>query len=107
MLKEQQYVNTKDLVGKSFHIQDVSPRQFRMWSENKFVYSDTPKKSYQAFWKITLDQGSWSASGGQYSQILLAAEKEGMSDVLDKTFYCESNGKTGMDIRYFFDLVID
>jgi hypothetical protein len=108
MLKEQNsYVNTKDLVGKDFHIVAVAPRQYRTWDavEGKFKYSDTPKKGYQAFWKITLDNGTWSASGGQYSQILLAAESEGMSDVMDKDFNCQSNGKTGMDVRYFMNLI--
>lgn len=106
-MTDSKWINTKDLIGTTFHVNDVAKRQFRMWddSEGKYSFSDTPKKGYSPFWKLTLDDGDWSASGGQYSQLLLACEDGGMADVLGKTFSCESNGKSGMEIRYFFNLV--
>lgn len=100
------WVNTKDLVDTEFKVVDIEKRQYRMWDEveGKYVYSKTPKKGYMPFWKITLKNGVWTASPAQYSQLLLAAEDGGLADVLDKSFTCSSNGKSGKDVRYWFNL---
>jgi hypothetical protein len=103
------WVKTSDLVDQEFHITDVGPRSYRRWDDvnSRFEFSKEPEKGFSPFWNIEIDQGTWSASPGQYGQILIAAESKGLSDVLGKTFRCKSNGKTGKDIRYFFDLVTE
>lgn len=105
--KESPYVGTKDLVGEEFTVLNVQKRKYRLWdsSNNKFLVSDSPKRDYQAFWLVETDKGQWSASAAQIGQLLTAVEEEGIADILDKTFSCDSNGKSGMEIRYFFDLV--
>lgn len=109
MDEQKKYVNTKDLVGEVFSIDSVAQKNWRFWNpaQEKFEYSQVPKKGHAPFWRVETNKGTWSASAAQYSQVLLAAESEGMSDVLDKKFHCQSNGKDGIDVRYFFDHVIE
>lgn len=109
MEEKKTWVATKDLVGTTFRVEDVKKRSYRKWNEatSKFDYEDRPSRGFSAFWSVETNVGTWSASGGQYSQILLAAENEGLSDVLGKTFSCASNGEKGKEVRYFFDLVTD
>ncbi len=94
------------MVDTTFHVNDVSGRGYRMWDDDdkKFLFADVPIKGYAPYWKVKTDKGMWYASAGQYSQLLLGAEKGGMADILDKTFTYASNNKSGVDVRYFFNL---
>ncbi len=106
MASNKKWISTKDLVGTTFHVNDVFIRKYRVWNETtgKYDFSDDPRQGMQPCWTIELDEGTWQASYGQYTQLLIACEAGGMADVLGKTFECSSNGKEGKDVRYYFKL---
>ena len=58
-------------------------------------------------YQIETDQGKLDISAGQLGNMLEGVSKDGKADLNGKTFHVKSNGKTGIDIRYFINVVRD
>lgn len=99
------YVKLSDLVGKTFRVDKVWGYQFQMWdaANKKMLRSDTWQEGYRKTYNLETDQGKLTVSAGQLGQMLEVYVKDGKSDLVGQGISVKSNGKQGMDIRYFFN----
>jgi hypothetical protein len=67
--------------------------------------SDTYIEGYRKVYEVDTDQGKLDLGSGQIGSLLEASLYNGKSDLNGMTFKVKSNGKEGMDIRYFFNAV--
>ena len=103
----QEYIKLGALVGQVFTVNKVGGYQFKMWNPqtNKMDVSDTPQKGFQKKYRVETDKGILELSQSQLSQLLEQVVKEGVADVNGRSYEVKSNGKTGVDIRYFLNVV--
>lgn len=99
------YVKLSDLVDSQFTVEKVWGYQYQMWDdgEKKMLRSDTYEKGYRKVYNIDTNKGKLTVGSGQIGSLLEAVIKDGVADLNSKAFAVKSNGKTGMDIRYFFN----
>ena len=100
------FIKLKDLIGSSVTIQSVDPYVYKMWSDadKRFVTSQTHQEGFSKKYPVTTDKGKLDLGSGQIGSLLTACFRNGAADLIGKTFSVKSNGKEGMDVRYFFDL---
>lgn len=100
-----EYVKLKDLVGKTFTVESVEGYNWQMWlaGEGRMHISDTYQEGHRKTWKLKTNKGTLSLGAGQMGNVLEAIHNKGVSDLIGKTISVKSNGKTGVDIRYFFN----
>lgn len=89
-----------------FLLEEIIKAQYFMWDavQNKPQRSDTWFEGGKKQFVLATDKGQMSVSQGQFSQILLAAFDGTTSEPVGKTFTVKTNGKQGLDLRYFIDL---
>ena len=95
------------LVDEQFTVLKVGEYTFKKWdaSTGKMMVSVSFEKGYRKIYPVTTDKGLMDIGMGQLGTMLEAVSHEGKADLKDKTFMLKSNGKTGIDIRYFFNPV--
>ena len=95
------------LVDQEFTVQKVSGYQFKKWDaqSSKMLVSDQWQEGYRKVYGVETDKGKLDLGSGQLSSLLEAVFTNGTADINNRTFHVKSNGKSGMDIRYFFNAV--
>lgn len=103
------YTKLSSLVNGTFTIQKFNGYKWKMWDnvEKKMLISDTWQKDYRKVYQVETDKGLLDLSSNQTGILLEAVVRNGIADLNNQTFQVKSNGKTGMDIRYFFNVVRD
>lgn len=101
-----EYTKLKDLVNGTFTVTSVGIPVYKMWAEGekRFVTSVTPQEGFRKVFPTDTDKGRLDLGTGQLGSLLVACMEDGKADLTNKTFKVTSNGKSGMDIRYYFDL---
>ena len=100
------YIKLSALVGQTFVITTNQGFKYKMWENGKMLVSDTPQKGHSKVFTVETDKGLLDLRSGQLGSIL-AECIDGLTANLDnKTVEVNSNGKTGMDIRYFFNIKV-
>lgn len=101
------YTKLSALVNDSFTIKEVGGYVWKRWNPqtSKMEVSDSYVEGYRKIYPVTTDKGQLDLGSGQLGSILEAAFYQGKADLIGKTFAVKSNGKMGMDIRYFFNPV--
>lgn len=103
------FIKLKDIT--SFTVEKVWGFKFKMWDkeQNKMLVSDSWMKGFTKKWDVDTKQGKLDLSDSQFAQMLSSCfdSKSGTSSPVGKTFSVKTNGKTGMDIRYYINLVRD
>lgn len=104
MNEERRYVKLGDLVDSSFTVEKVYGYKWKMWDANakRMLVSDTYEKDYRKVYGMVTDQGTMDLGSGQIGSLLEVVMKDGVADLNGKSFNVKSNGKSGMDIRYYF-----
>ena len=104
---EVKYTKLSALVGEEILIESVSGYKFKCWNDStkKFEVSDNYKEGYRKLYQVTTDKGQLDLGTGQLGSLLEAVFDKGKADLIGKTFHVKSNGKSGMDIRYYFNPV--
>lgn len=99
------YIKLSDLVGDQFTIEKAGGYNFKKWDDNakRMLISETYQEGYRKVYTVDTDKGRMDLGSGQISSLLEAVYKNGVADITNRTFTVKSNGKTGMDIRYFFN----
>lgn len=107
MEKETQYTKLGALVGRNFTVKDVKDPKYKKWDtqSGKMVVSDTWQEGYRKLYSVETDRGIMDLGSGQLASLLEATFKNGKADIVGQTFHVKSNGKSGIDIRYYFNLV--
>lgn len=89
-----------------FLLEEILGTEYFAWDAtiNKPKRSQDWFEGAQKKYNLATDKGQMSVSQGQFSQILLAAFDGNSSDPVGKTYTVKTNGKSGLDLRYFIDL---
>lgn len=95
------------LVNDQFTIEAAHGYTFKLWdNDNKrMLTSDTYEQGYRKIYSVDTDKGKLDLGPGQLGNLLEAVYRNGEANLNGKTFAVKSNGKTGIDIRYFFNPV--
>ena len=101
------FVKLKDLVDDEFTIEEAYGFEWKRWDNEarRMLTSETWQEGFSKIYDLVTDKGKLSVRQGQLQQMLEGAYQKGKSDIVGKTFHVKSNGKTGMDIRYYINLV--
>jgi len=101
------YTKLSALVDDDFTVERAWGYKFKKWSEESgsMLTSDTYQQGYQKRYSIDTDKGNMEISSAQLGNMLEGVYKDGAADITGKTFHVKSNGKTGMEIRYYINPV--
>ena len=104
-MSEITFIKLKDLVDSSFTVEKVFYPKYKMWDNEtkKMLVSDNWQKGYRKIYGVQSDKGSLDLSSGQLGNMLESVSKSGEASIIGRTFTVKSNGKEGMDIRYFIN----
>jgi|GEM_PF-3890784 len=102
---DTKYVKLSEV--ESFTIQKFWGYKWKKWDndEHKMLVSDKYEQGYKKTYQVDTNEGKMDLSAGQVGSLLEACVKDGVSDLNNKTFSVKTNGKTGMEIRYYLNLV--
>lgn len=106
MEDKPQYTKLSALVNDTFTVESVAEFCYKKWSpeEKKMLTSMDWQEGFRKVYPVETDKGKLDLGTGQLSSLLEAAHYGGKSDIIDKTFKVKSNGKSGLDIRYYFSV---
>lgn len=106
-MEENKYIKLSDLVNATFTVDKVWGYQYQMWdnTEKKMLRSDKWQKGYTKTYNLETDKGKLTLRANQLANCLEAVVKDGVADLNGQTIQVKSNGKSGMEIRYFFNAV--
>ena len=109
MNNERQYTSLKKLVGDEFTVEAVKGYQWKRWDNEsrRVMVAEKYEQGFSKKYGIETDKGFMDISGGQLGNMFEGVQKNGVSDLRGKTFHVKSNGKEGMEIRYFLNPVWD
>jgi hypothetical protein len=101
------YIKLSNLVGEKMTIEKVWGYKFKMWDQptNKMIVQDSWFKGARKVYEVDTDKGKMDLGQGQIGTLLELVMRDGVADLNQRTFEVKSNGKTGMDIRYYFNPV--
>ena len=104
-MENKKFVKLSDLVGDRFTIVKVGKFSYKKWdNENrKMLVSDTWVNGYNKVYQVETDRGYVDMSSAKVGEMLESVSKFGESSIVGRVFNVKSNGKTGMDIRYFIN----
>ena len=101
------FIKMSNLVGSQFIFKSILKGQFKKWDdvEKKMLTRDTWDAGYRFVITVETDKGQLDIGEGQLGMILKAFfDKDTCtSNIKNGIVEVKSNGKTGMDIRYFFN----
>lgn len=104
-MESKRFVKLSDLVNERFTIVKVGKFNYKKWdNENrKMLVSDTWVQGYNKVYQVETDKGYVDMSSAKIGEMLESVSKFGESSIIGRVFTVKSNGKTGMDIRYFIN----
>lgn len=103
------YFKLKDIT--EFNVTKVFGYKWKLWveAENRMVESDVwfqgASKKYNLGVTVNGEQGYLEVSQNQLANMLEAFHKDGQSNIISQAFKVKTNGKTGMEIRYYINPV--
>ena len=105
------FFKASELVNSQFRLVSVEGATYSKWDEyeKKFIKSDVPHQGYSRKWKLNIktvkEDGMLEASDNIMSQILLEAFDKGVEPI-GQIIHLKSNGKEGMEIRYYANIML-
>lgn len=104
---DRQFTKLSNLIDQEITIEKVEGYKFKKWDaqNNKMLVSDNYEKDYRKLWQVVTDKGQLDLGDGQMGNLLVGVMHAGQSNIIGATFHVKSNGKSGMDIRYFLNPV--
>ncbi len=104
---DKKFTKLSELVDNTFTVEKIYGYKFKQWDNEskKMLVSETYEKGYRKIYSVDTSEGSLDLSASQLGQMLESVFKNGASELTGRTFLVKSNGKTGMDIRYYINPV--
>lgn len=104
---DKQYTKLSALIDQDFTVESVMGFVFKKWDDGnkKMLTSDEWQEGYRKLWQVSTDRGLLDLGDGQMGNLLVGVMHGGKADIVGRTFHVKSNGKTGMDIRYYLNPV--
>ena len=106
-MEEKKYTKLSDLVDHTFLIRKAYGFQWKKWDaeSKRMLIADKWEQGFAKIYQLETDKGWLDVRSGQLSALLEAVYRNGVADINNRSFKVKSNGKTGMDIRYYFNAV--
>lgn len=106
-MQEQKYTRLSKLVDEDFTVIKVNGYSWKKWDPvaKTMLTSETYAPEHSKKYDVDTDKGKMDLSPSQIGSMLEGVLKDGKADLTDRTFHVKSNGKTGMEIRYFINPV--
>lgn len=100
------YTILSALVDDTFTVLSSKGYSFKRWDydERKMLVSDQWQEGYKKTYTLETDKGTLDVGSGQLGNLLEAVFYNGEAKMIGTTYEVKSNGKTGMEIRYFFNV---
>ncbi len=104
-MTEKSYTRLKELVDGDFTINEHMGTSWKRWNpeDKKMDVSKTPEKGYRKIYTFDTNEGVLDLGVGQLGTLLTECF-DTKSNIIGSSFDVKSNGKTGMEIRYFFNI---
>lgn len=104
-MEEKKYTKLSELVNSTFTIEKVWGYKYKQWDNvnRKMLVSEKYEQGYRKLYDVDTNKGKMDLGTGQLGSLLEAVFKDGVANLNGKTFEVKSNGKSGMDIRYYFN----
>lgn len=98
-----EYIRLKD--GLTFTVTEARGFSWKKWdNENKkMLTSDKWEEGFSKKYFIVTDKGGLDLSQSQLGQLLAGVYDKGKCDINGKAFNVRTNGKTGMEVRYYIN----
>lgn len=105
-MEERKYTKLSELVGSEFTIQKDNGYKWKMWDNGtkKMIAQDEWFSGARKVYTFDTDKGTLYLSESQLGQLLSKVYYNGSAVIDNATFEVGSNGKTGMEIRYWFNV---
>lgn len=105
MDEAKKYIKMADLVDSEFTIQHVGGYKFKSWDNEakRMISEDSWFKGASKKYAVETDKGLLDMSESQLGAVLVGVQHAGKADINGVTVAVKSNGKTGIDIRYFLN----
>lgn len=100
---ENKFVKLSSLVGGGFTVDKYNGYSFKKWDGTKMLTAQSYVEGYKKSYSFDTDKGQLDLSSAQLGQALEGVFKDGTSTIVGRTFSVKSNGKTGMEIRYWIN----
>lgn len=102
-----EFTKLSSLIDQDFTVESIPGYTYKKWDDanKKMLMSDTYEKDYRKLWQVVTDKGQLDLGDGQMGNLLVGVMHAGKADVIGTTFHVKSNGKTGLDIRYYLNPV--
>lgn len=99
------YVRLKELVNGEFTVEEVYGFNWKMWDNEakKMLVSESYEQGYRKIYGVKTDKGTMDISSSQIGSMYEACGHKGESKIVGRTFTVKSNGKDGLDIRYYIN----
>jgi hypothetical protein len=106
-MDKPQYTKLSALVGDTFTVEKAYGFTWKKFDPDskRMLISETYEEGYRKIYSLDTDKGKLDVSGSQLGNLLEGTYKNGEANIVGRTFAVKSNGKTGMDIRYFLNPV--
>jgi hypothetical protein len=93
----------------TFMVEDVGTPVYKMWDAGakKMVSSPTPVTGMSKKYPLKTDKGDLDLGEQNFGTLLALTFKDGVSELIGRKFQVKDNGKEGLEIRYYFNLVED
>jgi hypothetical protein len=105
-IKQKQFLKLSQT--KQFTIESFKGKKYKKWdAENKrMLESPTWQDGYRLMYRFEATEGILELSKSQVGEMCASVlDQYGRANLSGVTFLVKTNGKTGMDIRYFFNPV--
>lgn len=106
-IKQKSFLRLSQI--KQFTIIQFKGKKFKKWDmeSKKMLESATWQEGYRLMYKFEVNDGILELSKSQVGDMCASIlNHEGSANLIGNTFNVRTNGKTGMEIRYFFNPVM-
>jgi len=104
-MQTDKFTKLSELVGGEFTVERVDSYVWKKWDDvaKKMLTSDVYEEGFRKIYPVTTDKGKLDMGQGQIGSLLEPVFHAGKADIIGVTYAVKSNGKSGMDIRYYFN----
>lgn len=106
-MDNKKYTKLSELVNSQFTVTDAFGYTWKKWDDTskRMLTSERYEEGFRKVYSVKTDKGSLDLGSGQLSALLETVYVRGKADIINRSFAVKSNGKTGLDIRYYFSAV--
>ena len=97
------FVKLRDL--NRFTVERCRGYEWKRWNDDEKKMETSPEyaEGFKRQYSVDTDQGTLALSQAQLGQMLAGVYEDGKANIIGRGFNVKTNGKQGMEIRYFIN----